>query len=143
MPRPPDGSGSTAEPTRPEQPPRVLCVDDEPAVLDGLRRQLHRRFEVVGEVDGVRALEVMVRNGPFAVVMSDMRMPGLSGSAVLSQARTIDPYAVRILLTGQADLEDAVRSGKRGKSVPVSHEALPARCPVHAPWLTPLNSTDS
>jgi CheY-like chemotaxis protein len=56
--------------------PRVLCVDDEPNVLRGLRRQLRRDFGVCTAAGGGEGLEILGREGPFAVVVSDMRMPG-------------------------------------------------------------------
>jgi CheY-like chemotaxis protein len=87
--------------------PRVLCVDDEPAVLDGLMRQLHGEFNVVGAVSGQEALAMLADGPSFPVLMSDMRMPGLDGAAVLAQARLTKPDTVRLLLTGQSDIEDA------------------------------------
>jgi response regulator RpfG family c-di-GMP phosphodiesterase len=94
--------------------PRVLCVDDEPAVLDSLRRQLHNEFAIVGVESGVEALALLDEGLPFAVLMSDMRMPGLDGAAVLEQARSIRPDTVRVLLTGQADIDDAIAAVNAG-----------------------------
>jgi response regulator RpfG family c-di-GMP phosphodiesterase len=94
--------------------PRVLCVDDEPAVLDSLRRQLHREFAIVGVESGSEALALLAEDAPFPVLMSDMRMPGLDGAAVLEQARSIRPDTVRVLLTGQADIDDAIAAVNDG-----------------------------
>jgi response regulator RpfG family c-di-GMP phosphodiesterase len=88
--------------------PRILCVDDEPHVLDGLSRQLRRQFEVSTAVGGEAGLQLIEREGPFAVVVSDMRMPGMDGAAFLRQVRERTAETTRVLLTGQADLEAAI-----------------------------------
>jgi DNA-binding NtrC family response regulator len=89
----------------------VLCVDDEPDVLEGLRDVLHRSFDVRVAGSGAEGLEIL-RNGPdsFAVVISDMRMPGMTGSEFLRAARVIASDTVRMLLTGQADVDAAIRA---------------------------------
>lgn len=91
--------------------PRVLCVDDEPLVLEGLRDTLRRNFDVRVATSGPEGLEIL-RSEPnaFAVVISDMRMPRMPGADFLRMARLIAPDAVRMLLTGGADLEDAIRA---------------------------------
>ena len=94
--------------------PRVLCVDDEPAVLDSLRRQLYAEFAVIGVDNGPAALALLGEDDSFSVLMSDMRMPGMDGAALLMGARSVRPEAVRILLTGQADMEDAVAAVNDG-----------------------------
>jgi DNA-binding NtrC family response regulator len=88
--------------------PRVLCVDDEPNVLEGLRRQLRRHFSVATANGGILALEVLEREGPFAVVVSDMRMPEMDGAAFLGRVREQAADTVRVLLTGQADLDATI-----------------------------------
>jgi len=93
---------------------RVLCVDDEPNVLEGLRRQLCRHFTVATAGGGVAGLEVIERDGPFAVVVSDMRMPGMDGAAFLNRVRERVPDTVRVLLTGRADLDAAVAAVNKG-----------------------------
>jgi response regulator RpfG family c-di-GMP phosphodiesterase len=91
--------------------PLVLCVDDEPYVLEGLRDVLHRSFDVRVAAGGAEGLEIL-RSEPdsFAVVISDMRMPGMAGSEFLRAARVIAPDAVRMLLTGHADVDAAIRA---------------------------------
>jgi len=91
--------------------PRVLCVDDEPLVLDGLRDILCRSFEVRVATSGVEGLEIL-RGEPdaFAIVLSDMQMPVMTGPDFLREARLIAPDAVRVLLTGHADLQAAIRA---------------------------------
>lgn len=66
--------------------PRVLCVDDEQLVLDGLARTLRARFEVVTALGGEIALGILREQPPFAVIVSDMRMPGMDGVSFLSEA---------------------------------------------------------
>src|SRR5690606_15932029 len=87
--------------------PKVLCVDDEPHVLDGLSLSLRKRFVVVGETTGMSALEWLRENEDVAVVISDMRMPRMDGAEFLARARELRPDAVRVLLTGRADLDAA------------------------------------
>jgi response regulator RpfG family c-di-GMP phosphodiesterase len=94
--------------------PRILCVDDEPAVLDGLRRALRGTFDVSTAGGGAQGLEALRATPPFEVVMSDLRMPGMDGVALLERARTEAPDSVRILLTGQADLPAAVAAINTG-----------------------------
>jgi len=88
--------------------PKVLCVDDEPNVLHGLRRSLRGRFEVYTATSGAEGLR-MLRALDVAVVCSDMRMPGMDGAAFLTAARQVAPDASRVLLSGQADLASLVR----------------------------------
>lgn len=96
--------------------PRILCVDDEPQVLEGLRDGLRRRFEVHAAASGAHGLEMLGREpDAYAVVISDMRMPAMSGAAFLSEARRVAPRAVRMLLTGYADLEAASRAVNEGR----------------------------
>ena len=95
-------------------PETVLLVDDEPSVLDGLRRLLGRDLRVKTAVGGERGLEVLQSSGPFAVIVSDMRMPGLDGAQFLSKAKTLAPNAVRMMLTGHADFSTAVAAVNEG-----------------------------
>ena len=109
--------------------PRILCVDDEPNVLAGLVRMLRREFEVVTAGDGAAGLEVLARQGPFIVVVSDFMMPGMTGVQFLARAKQLAPDTVRILLTGQASLEGAIASVNEGNifrflSKPCSREHL-------------------
>lgn len=91
--------------------PRVLCVDDEPLVLDGLKDILGRSFEVTVATSAAGGLEVL-RDEPdaYAIVISDMRMPIMGGADFLRSARAVAPDAVRMLLTGHADLQAAIRA---------------------------------
>jgi response regulator RpfG family c-di-GMP phosphodiesterase len=95
-------------------PPRIVCVDDEPRVLKGLRRRIGRDYDVSTAEGGAEALTLMRDGAEFEVVISDMRMPGMSGAEVLSKVRTEFPDTVRILLTGQSDLNDAIAAVNEG-----------------------------
>ena len=93
---------------------RVLFVDDEPNVLDAFRRALRKSFEVTTCVNPQEALQ-MVRTEPdFAVIVSDMRMPGMSGIELLTEVKQAKPDTVRIMLTGNHDQETAVEAVNRG-----------------------------
>lgn len=97
---------------------RVLCVDDEPNVLEALALHLRRRFEVVTAPDGAKALALLQeleQNGGTAVVVSDMRMPGMDGATFLTHVRQSLPNTVRILLTGQTDLASAIKAVNDGQ----------------------------
>jgi response regulator RpfG family c-di-GMP phosphodiesterase len=94
----------------------ILCVDDEPQILESLRDTLHRKFDVRTATSGAEALvELAEQPDEYAVVMSDMRMPGMSGAVFLREARNVAPDATRILLTGYADLEAAVSAVNEGQ----------------------------
>lgn len=95
--------------------PRVLCVDDEANLLEGLKLLLERRFDVHTAANGAEGLARIRDAGPFAVVLSDMRMPEMSGAEFLSRVREGAPLTVRMLLTGQTDLESAVRAVNDGQ----------------------------
>jgi len=94
---------------------KVLCVDDEKAVLDGLALNLRRRYDVLTAQSGAEGLKLLAEAGPIAVVMSDMRMPNMDGAAFLSRARQQEPDAVRLLLTGQADIQSAIAAINEGQ----------------------------
>ena len=94
--------------------PRLLCVDDEPNVVDGISLHLRRAYDVVGAGGGDEGLRRLRDGAPFAVVISDMRMPGMDGATFLAHAREVAPDATRLLLTGHADLSDAIVAVNRG-----------------------------
>ncbi len=98
-----------------DKPPRVLCVDDEPNVLEGLCLQLRRQFEVEVATSGEQALATLRTHGPFAVVLSDMRMPKMDGAALLAAVRKEAPDTTRMLLTGHADMQAAVAAVNEGQ----------------------------
>jgi response regulator RpfG family c-di-GMP phosphodiesterase len=95
--------------------PHILCVDDEPKVLEGLVLNLRRGYRVSTAGNGQAGLAIIDGNDPPAVVVSDMRMPEMDGAAFLSQVRERSPDTVRLLLTGQADLESAIAAVNHGQ----------------------------
>jgi len=109
--------------------PRILCVDDEPAVLDGLRLHLRKRFSVSTAISGAEGLTEINKDNTFTIVLSDMRMPEMNGATFLSRVREIAPEAVRMLLTGQTDIGSAIAAINEGQifrflSKPCSPEQL-------------------
>lgn len=95
--------------------PKVLCVDDEPKIVEALALHLRRRFEPLTATSGPAGLELLQKERDIAVVVSDMRMPGMDGAAFLSQARLVAPDATRVLLTGQADLDAVIEVINEGQ----------------------------
>lgn len=103
---------------------RILFVDDEPNILDGLRRMLRsmrKEFELCFADGGRKALEIMEKH-EFDVVVSDMRMPGMDGAEFLTEVQKLHPHSTRIMLTGQADEESILRT------VGVVHQLLAKPC---------------
>jgi len=94
--------------------PRVLCVDHDPIVLEGFRRNDSKKFRVQRAGGPGEALDLLRSKGPFAVVLTDYQMPFMDGVRFLSKARTTSPDTVRILLTGQADVAMAMAAVNQG-----------------------------
>ncbi len=94
---------------------RVLLVDDETSVLEGFRRGLRKQFKLKTATSGLEALELLKHSQNYAVVISDMRMPGMTGLELLSKVRELSPDTVRIMLTGNPDQKtviDAINHGE-------------------------------
>ncbi len=89
-------------------PVRVLCVDDDPRVVEGLSLHLRRDYQVLTASSGTQALERLKESGGAAVVVSDMRMPGMDGATLLKHVMQIYPDTTRILLTGEPGRDSAV-----------------------------------
>lgn len=85
----------------------ILIVDDEPRVLEGLKMNLGREYEVFTTTEADQALR-WLKKTRFAVIISDLKMPRISGVELLNQAREISPFTVRVLLTGFASLNAAL-----------------------------------
>ena len=103
---------------------RILFVDDELLVLEGLRMRLHRlrsKWEMEFVSSGKGAIEIMEQRR-FDVIVSDQRMPQMDGAALLRTVVQRWPHAVRIVLSGYAELEQAVRL------VPVAHQYISKPC---------------
>ena len=90
--------------------PKLLVIDDEPDNLDLLFRTFYRDYEVLRANSGLEALELLDREGEVAVIISDQRMPIMSGTEFLSQMAVKYPDTMRIILTGYTDVEDLVEA---------------------------------
>jgi HD-like signal output (HDOD) protein/CheY-like chemotaxis protein len=105
---------------------RILFVDDEPKVLQGLQRSLRSmrsEWQMVFASSGPEALDTMGR-APFDVVITDMRMPGMDGAQLLEQVKKRFPQTVRIVLSGQSDRETILRS------IGPTHQYLAKPCDI-------------
>lgn len=92
----------------------ILVVDDEDEILQSLRRLLYPEFEVHITQNPLEGLEIF-RRRPIHVVISDQRMPQMTGAQLLSQMQEEQPQIMRMLLTGYADIQaviDAVNEGR-------------------------------
>lgn len=111
------GAAPAADAAMAASPPAatVLCVDDEPNILSALRRALRPEgWRVLTAGDGQAALELLGRE-PVDVLISDMRMPGMDGAALLEKVFDGWPDVARILLTGHADMSAAIAAINRGR----------------------------
>ncbi len=93
---------------------KILCVDDEEAILRGFRLNLRDKFELHLASDGREGLELFKQEGGFAVVLSDMRMPHMNGAEMLSNIKKLDNEVVTVLLTGHTDFESAMAAVNEG-----------------------------
>ncbi len=94
---------------------KVLCVDDDPNVLRAYSRTLRNKFELDTATGGEEALRLTREKGPYAVVVSDMRMPGMDGVELLCRIRELSPNTVRMMLTGNADQQTAIDAVNEGQ----------------------------
>jgi len=95
--------------------PLVLCVDDEPQILEGIKLNVRRKFQLLTATSGPEALKLIEESGSPAVVVSDMRMPGMSGAEFLTEVRKRSPESVRMLLTGYSDIGDTIAAVNEGQ----------------------------
>ncbi len=93
---------------------RILFVDDEPNVLEGIQRTLRKQAGIRTATNGADGLRLLREAGPFALVISDMRMPAMNGVQFLSQVREQAPDTVRMILSGQSDLEATIAAVNEG-----------------------------
>jgi len=105
--------------------PRILFVDDEPMILNSLRLRFSRRhpdWDCSFAADGLEALEILER-GPFDIVVTDMRMPGMDGATLLGVVRERHPETFRVVLSGQMSRDAQLRA------LPVAHRFHAKPCP--------------
>lgn len=104
-------------------------VDDEQSILAGFQRQLRKKYHIETATSGHEGLKKIADSGPFAVIVSDMRMPVMDGITFLMEVRQTAPESVRMMLTGNADQQTAIDAINRGAifrflTKPCSHEHL-------------------
>jgi response regulator RpfG family c-di-GMP phosphodiesterase len=95
--------------------PRVLCVDDEARVVEGLVLHLRKEYDVHTALGGQEALTKLKQMGNTAVIVSDMRMPGMDGATLLHNVMTLYPDTTRILLTGEPGRDTAVTAVNKAR----------------------------
>ena len=105
---------------------KVLFVDDEPNILGAYQRVLRGTVRLEVAQGGEEGLRRMAAEGPFALVIADMRMPGMDGVELLSEVRKRHPQTVRIALSGQASRDTTVRA------IGVVHQYLAKPCDAEA-----------
>ncbi|MEI6609426.1 MAG: HD domain-containing phosphohydrolase [Deltaproteobacteria bacterium] len=108
---------------------KILLVDDEQSVLDAFYRQLRKKYNMETAVSGSEGLKKIADSGPFAVIISDMRMPVMDGLTFLMEVRQVAPESVRMMLTGNTDQQTAIEAINRGAifrflTKPCTHECL-------------------
>ena len=94
----------------PEISQRILFVDDDVLLLEGLKRQLRKELDISVAKSGLAALALIASEGPFAVVVSDYNMPEINGIAFLNSVYQSYPDTVLMMLTGRAELDLAVNA---------------------------------
>lgn len=94
--------------------PQVLCVDDELHVLQGIERTLQSRFAVTKVSNAADAIVALQYGGPFAAIVCDFRLAETDGVRLLTQVRELAPLTVRLLLTGNASMDDAIAAINEG-----------------------------
>jgi CheY-like chemotaxis protein len=95
--------------------PKILCVDDEPRVVESLAVQLRHHFEVIAANSGLEALRILKAHGAPAVIISDMRMPVMDGATLLKHVKQLYPDTTRILLTGDTGRDAAIAAVNEGQ----------------------------
>ncbi len=91
----------------------LLVVDDEADVLDSLRHQFHRAYRVITTSSGHQAIEILERD-EVSLILSDQRMPGMTGDVLLRKARQLKPDSIRMLFTGYADIQAVISAVNEG-----------------------------
>jgi FixJ family two-component response regulator len=95
-------------------PEKILMVDDENNVLLGYQRMFRNEFQIDTAPGGAAALAALEATGPYAVVVSDMRMPEMDGAKLLTRIKLLAPDTIRIMLTGDDDVRNAVTAVNEG-----------------------------
>lgn len=93
----------------------ILFVDDEENILASFKRNLRKDFNIVTATSGADGLNLIKNNHEFSVIVSDMQMPNMKGSEFLKEVSHISPDSVRILLTGYANIDNAIAAVNEGR----------------------------
>jgi len=93
---------------------KILFVDDDPNILQGYQRSLRKLLHMDTALGGKEGLAAVANTGPYAVIISDMRMPGMDGVQFLAKVKEIAPDSVRMMLTGNADMGTAISAVNEG-----------------------------
>ena len=93
---------------------KILLVDDDQEILDTFSRLLRKQFKIDTALEAKEGLIAVSKGGPYAVIVSDMRMPGMDGIQFLTRVKEVAPNTVRIMLTGNADMNTAVQAVNEG-----------------------------
>jgi len=93
---------------------RVLCVDDDTSILQAYERGLRKQFAIETATGAEEGLAAIAARGPYAVVVSDMQMPGMDGIQFLARVKEQAPATVRIMLTGRSDQQTAIEAVNEG-----------------------------
>ena len=102
---------------------KILIVDDEPSVLNSLKRTLRKEHDVILCQDGFSAMLVL-KEQEIAAIIADQRMPKMNGVTLLEKAMEIQPDATRILITGYSDIQTVIDAINEGH----------VYCYIHKPW---------
>jgi CheY-like chemotaxis protein len=94
---------------------RILFVDDEVSLLNGIQRRLGSDYQIETATSGEAGLKVMQEQGPFAVVVTDMRMPKMDGIEFIRNARAKSPDTIYVMLTGNQDQATAIQALNEGQ----------------------------
>ena len=106
----------------------ILCVDDDKNILKTLKRLfVHESFGVLTATSGTEGLALLQSDADIDLIVSDQRMPGMSGSDFLAAARELAPHVPRMMLTGYSDASSTADALNRGQ----------ASCVLTKPWKTP------
>lgn len=92
----------------------ILLVDDDPNILNGYRRTLRKHFRLKTALGSQQGIKTFREEGPFAVVISDMKMPEMDGIEFLQRVQDHDPETVRIMLTGYAEFNTVIEAINKG-----------------------------
>lgn len=94
----------------------ILCVDDEVDNVDALERLFRRQYHVLKATSGAQALQILSQQTvPVALIITDQRMPQMTGVELLEKTLTSHPETMRILLTGYTDLESVIEAINKGQ----------------------------